>query len=269
MIKNHIRIFAFISFLSIASLAQAEIKYIFIDPKALFPTDQTLARMYISTANAAAYVLQKLKKPDQKTFFSDLKKIIKGSSILKTYDENIPMPSILCDWQLSLKPNKEIKADILSAIKSSAMLSCEKVFCSELIEMMFSPTKLISTKYVNQDLFDIIKSLSKQNVTIILAGNYDSESLIELQKKFSYVFDCIDHVIVSGDIKELKPSEGFYQHVLDTCNAEPKECISFEAEQKFIEQAKTLGLHVIAQNDKTDKKYFKQQLKAKGIEVTV
>jgi len=149
------------------------------------------------------------------------------------------------------------------------MLSCEKVFCSELIEMMLSPMKLISTISINQDLFDVIKALSKHNVIIILAGNYDSESLVELQKKFKHVFDCIDHIIASGDIKELKPSESFYQHILNKFTSAPEECVSFEAEQKFIEQAKSLGIHVIAQNHKTNKKYFQQQLKAKGINITL
>ena len=268
MIKNHIRIFAFLSFFNITTITQAEITHIIIDPKTLFPTDESLASNYIGKAGGALYVIEKLSIPDQKAFFSALKRI-KGISTLKTYDDNLTMPSVLCDWLLSIKTNAVLKTEILSKIKESPMQKGEKSVFSDIVEMMLTPTKLINTKYLNADLFEVLKNLSNKNVTIILAGNYDLESLAELEKKFAHVFNFIDHVIISGEIKELKPSKEFYQYILDTFHIEAKECISFETEQKFIDQAKALGFHVIVQNDKTDKKYFKQQLKTNGIEITV
>ena len=183
------------------------------------------------------------------------------------------MPQVLCDWLLSIKANAILKAEILTKIKDSVMQKGEKLVFSDIVEMMLTPSKLIHTLYINTDLLDTIKALSAQKHTIVLIGNFDMESLALLKSKFQEAFSYIDLVVVSGDIKQLKPSKDFYHEALTKIQnflglseaINPEECINFETEQKFIAEAKAEKMQVITCNDKTDKKYFKQQLAQRGI----
>lgn len=274
MIKKHVSILSFISFFSIAIMAKEEPKYILVDTASLFLTDESIAGSYVGKAGGALYLVEKFKLPNQEAFFSALKRIA-GESTQKTYNNGLAMPQVLCDWLLSIKQNAVLKAEILTKIKDSVMQKGEKMVFSDIVEMMLTPTKLVHTLYINTDLLDTMKSLSAQKYTIVLAGNYDTESLIALKNNFQEAFSYIDLVIVSGEIKQLKPSKDFYHEVLNkvqeylglTNPIKPEECICFETEKKFIDAVKAEKMPVIVSNDKTDKKYFKQQLAQRGITV--
>ena len=267
MIKKHISIFSFISLLSITSIAQAEIKYVMIDPSFLLHTSESKASAYIGKLAAAAYVIFKGKIPNKEAFYTALKKL-KGQTTLQTFNDGLKMPSLLCDWLLSLKPNAALKSEILSKINESPMDKREKAVFSDIIEMMLTPAKLVDTFYIETEALAILKSLSAQNVKIILAGNWDEESLAVLRSQFSEIFSLVDFVAISGTIKQLKPSTDFYSNIFTQFTIQPEECISIEVEQKFVEEAKKTGMHVII-SKKVDKYNIKSQLAQLGIQITV
>lgn len=267
MIKKHIRIFSLLSLFSITTMVQAQIKYILIDPSILFKTSEVKAAGYVGVIASMRYKANKGEFPNQKALFSALKKI-KGQSIIKTYNDNLAMPSIFCDWLLSTQSNAVLKAWILAEIKKLRILDIEKEVFSNVVEMMLTPAKLIDTLSLNKDAFHVLQSLSTQGVTIILAGNWDSESLATLRSQFSEVFRLIHHVVVSGDIKQLKPSTDFYQHILEKFTIAPEECISIESEQQFVTDAQNTGMHVILSKH-TNKHEIKNQLAHQGVHITV
>ena len=267
MIKKHIRIFSLLSLFSTFTIAQAEVKYVLIDPSVVFKTNTIKAAGYVGVIASMRYQANKGELPSQKALFNALKKI-KGESTFKTYNDNLAMPSIFCDWLLSLKPNTSLKVEILAEIKKLKILDIEKEVYANVVEMMLTPAKLIDTLNLNKDALHVLQGLSTQGVTIILAGNWDSESLATLRSQFKDAFSLINHVVVSGNIKQLKPSTDFYQHIFDTFMIKPEECISIESEQQFVTEAQSTGMHVILSKH-TNKHEIKNQLAHQGVHITV
>lgn len=266
MIEKSFRIFSLVSLLSITTMLHAEIKYVLIDPSIVFHTSEMKASGYIGKMAAAAYVIFKGKLPNKEAFYSALKRL-KGHTAVKTYNDNITIPSVLCDWLLSIKPNAVLKAEILSKINESSMDKREKAIFSDIIDMMLTPSKLINTFYIEKDALTVLKALKAENIKIILAGNWDVDSLALLKSTFSEAFSFIDFVAISGEMKQLKPSSDFYSTILEKFNAKPEECISVEVEQKFVEAAKASGMQVIL-NKKIDKYNIKSQLAQHGLNIT-
>lgn len=61
--------------------------------------------------------------------------------------------------------------------------------------------------------------------------------------------DYFDGVVVSADVRIVKPDPGIYQHLLDTYTLNPEECLFIDDREDNVEGARQVGMQVIQFRD--------------------
>jgi len=262
MINKHFRAFSLILLCTFTQQIRADITHIFIDLSVLFHTNKLAAAKHVGAIASMRYKLNRGELPNERAFFNALKKA-KAETAIKTYNEGLDLPFILADWLLSIKSNATLKSEILYKIQGLKISDIEKEVYSNVIEMMLTPSKLIDTLNLDKHAFQILQALSKQYI-IILTANWDIESLSILRNSYPEVFSLASQVVVSGDIKCLKPHADFYECLCSTYNINPSDCLSLETEQRFVAATEKIGINVIVTKN-TNKHQLQHKLQKFGI----
>ena len=106
------KLIAFLFFFSISSqLETTPIKHIFIDITTIVKTSATASSQIVCIINSMKYTATIGHIPSKADFFKALKNV-PALTDQKTYNDDILMPAILCDWLLGLQSNHAIRSAI-------------------------------------------------------------------------------------------------------------------------------------------------------------
>ncbi len=90
----------------------------------------------------------------------------------------------------------------------------------------------------------ILERLSGNGLKMIGLTNFSSEKLALTRPKFPF-FQYFDDVIVSGEVKLIKPDPAIYHLTLEQINCQAEECAFVDDSLPNIETARQLGFHAI------------------------
>ena len=90
----------------------------------------------------------------------------------------------------------------------------------------------------------LIKEIKERGYNIYVLSNFESIAFKKLKVRYKY-FDLFDDIIISSDVKMLKPDEGIYLHLLNKHDLIPEECIFIDDMKMNIETAERLGMKTI------------------------
>ncbi|MBI2344975.1 HAD hydrolase-like protein [Candidatus Dependentiae bacterium] len=229
------------------SMTAKQITTILFDVEAVFESDEWKASSYVGKLNGLSYIAQKGHKPKQEDLFKILKPI-KAISTEHTYNNNLEMPLILCDWLAQTQNNSKLKDIINKYLVNKNILDIEiKVFIA-IISMMLTPQHLANIQKVRSKIETILKTLRQKGYKLYLVGNW--AHINSLKEQFGDIFKYFNDSIMSGDTHLLKPSQAYYQDVLEKNNIEASQAIWIETEQKFASKAKHYGYNVILASEK-------------------
>ena len=94
-------------------------------------------------------------------------------------------------------------------------------------------------------MYDLIKSLKNNGFPVIYGlTNWSAETFPQVQKKYK-IFDLIDNIVVSGEVKQLKPNPEIYLTLLKKYNLKAEESLFIDDNIKNIEGAKNVGINAI------------------------
>jgi len=94
-------------------------------------------------------------------------------------------------------------------------------------------------------MYDLIKSLKNNGFSVIYGlTNWSAETFPAVQKKYR-IFDLIDNIVVSGEVKQLKPNPEIYLTLLKKYNLKAEESLFIDDNIKNIEGAKNVGINAI------------------------
>lgn len=240
------KLLAILFFLSTSAIVEAStIKHIFIDINAIIKPSQTAASKIVGIISSIKYTAVVGHIPSRSDFFKALKDVPALTS-QRTYNEDLVMPAILCDWLLGLQTNYAVRTAIFQYLETSPISDIEKTIFKNISSMMMSPSIFIDTQYLIKDFSKILHTLKKTGYTIYLIGNWDKESEPHLMRLLSgNLLPDARHCFFSNKAKHLKPNTEYFEELLKQYNLKKQECLIIDVEKNHAQSARNEGFTTI------------------------
>ena len=100
---------------------------------------------------------------------------------------------------------------------------------------------------VNEELIDYIRN-SRPQLETAICSNFSSLLRTLLEKKWK-IIDAFDVLVISSEVKLLKPDPRIYQLTLNCLQVKPEEAIFIDDTEKNVLGAQALGIHGIIFKD--------------------
>lgn len=95
------------------------------------------------------------------------------------------------------------------------------------------------------EMYDLIKSLKANGFPVIYGlTNWSAETFPTVQKTYR-IFSLIDKIVVSGEVKQLKPNPEIFYTLLNKFNLKPEESLFIDDNLKNVEGAKAVGINAV------------------------
>lgn len=234
------------------------IKAICFDVETILETDEMRASGYVGKLDSLRYLKQVGHLPNQNDLFTQLTKVPAESTEF-TYNNELKMPLVFSDWLMCVQPASTILTKVLNFLQNSKISDIEKTILGNIVKMMFTPTSLIDTQKIIKPTESLINQLKNKGYTLYLTGNWIHVDV--LKQNFSNLLSKFSGVFVSGQLKELKPSQNFYNAVLQKINLNSADVLWIERETNFAAKAKPYNLKMILYNPKYAKDAIKDMQK--------
>lgn len=158
-----------------------------------------------------------------------------------------PLPHIMRDWLQGEVTGQEVLAKALPYVDE---LDAEKYFRSKqekrlvkrTIEMLFDPEVRCSISKPIKAGVKLVERCKNLGHKVYLMSNMDSEFIILLKNKYPEIFDLFDGIIISGDVKALKPYKDIYTRMLSKYNLDPSTCYLIDDQEENILGARRHGI---------------------------
>lgn len=106
-----------------------------------------------------------------------------------------------------------------------------------------------------------LHSLKERGYHIYILSNYGATPYKYAREHFSY-FGEADGIVISSDVKMIKPEPGIYQYLLETYQLKPEETVFLDDRQDNVAAAEAFGIHgIIFKNYEQGKAALEQLLK--------
>ena len=123
-------------FLASINLEASAIKHIFIDINTIIKPSQTAASKVVGIINSMKYTAVVGNIPSKADFFKALKNV-PARTQQQTYNDDLLMPAILCDWLTASQTNYAIRAAIFQHLDHDKNLSdIEKTIFKETLTQL-------------------------------------------------------------------------------------------------------------------------------------
>ena len=94
-------------------------------------------------------------------------------------------------------------------------------------------------------MYDLIKSLKINGFPVIYGlTNWSAETFPTVQKTYR-IFSLIDKIVVSGEVKQLKPNPEIFHTLLDKYSLKAEESLFIDDNLKNVEGAKAVGVNAV------------------------
>lgn len=166
----------------------------------------------------------------------------------------IVMPPVLWAFQAGLLTSEEcvLRAEgVMLDLHSKGHFKnlAEKNLIERVIRAAFTPSLSVLSCNIRTETMKIVRSLAAQRhpdgtrkYKLFVLSNWDPWSFVHIRKKFFKELACFDDVIISGDIKLMKPMPEIFSHVLEKHKVSKEECIFIDDQLENIEGARTFGI---------------------------
>ena len=226
----------------------------------LFETSKSEALSSIGARRCMSFIAQTRKTPSSEHFFDSLRvpELEKDTKDMHVYHNNIQLPTILTAWQRGDLTSEQVKEEIHAYYDSEdCMLSdIEVAVYKRVTKIMLEPDTLMQTRRVRSDGTKLLENLY-QNGSKLLFGlsNWDTVSFDYLVKHFPDTFKKIHTIVVSADVRCVKPHPSIYQITLKRLhdipgseNLQYNEILFIDDEHENCKGAEKLGMHVYHNN---------------------
>ncbi|MFI5332764.1 MAG: HAD-IA family hydrolase [Candidatus Babeliales bacterium] len=158
-----------------------------------------------------------------------------------------PLPHIMRDWMQGEISGEEILAKALPYVDK---LDAEKQFCNKqekrlvkrTIEMLFDPEIRADVSKPIKAGVKLVERCKRLGHKVYLMSNMDIEFVDLLKEKYPEIFDQFDGVIISADVKKLKPYRDIYTHTLKKYKINPATCYLIDDQEENIQGAHRHGI---------------------------
>lgn len=100
--------------------------------------------------------------------------------------------------------------------------------------------------HINEPSVEILRELKKEGHTLILLTNANHIFFTtKLYIKYPYFTSLFDDIIISSEVKMLKPNKDIFLYTLEKINKRPEEILFIDDTKENVEVAESLGIQGI------------------------
>jgi len=160
------------------------------------------------------------------------------------------MPCCIIDWQLGHKSHTQVRNELekhLEALdqKNHFKNSQEKELVQRMLDVSIDPQYLNDIVKPTTAMIELAKELKNRNYKLIILSNLAQEQYDLFQKTYPEITQLFDDIIISAQVKMLKPNNEIYQHLLDRHTLTAQECIFIDNQKENVDGAQQKGIHGI------------------------
>jgi HAD superfamily hydrolase (TIGR01509 family) len=157
------------------------------------------------------------------------------------------MPCCIVDWQLGNKSQVQARAQLHTQIEQLGAKKYfknvkEKDLIQRILDISMDPHYLNDIVKPATAMIELAKELKARNYRLIILSNLAQEQYELLHKHHPNITRLFDDIIVSSQIKLLKPSVQMYEHLLDKHKLQADECVCVEAQKESVQAAQQKGI---------------------------
>ena len=177
------------------------------------------------------------------------------------------MPRCLVELQEGKKTALQTKDEILKTIElldqeKHFNSSKEKALMIKIMNTILDPEITASMIEPIKSTVQLIQKLKKAGYTLYIFANAPNELYTTVQKKYPDIINLFDGIIISSEIKTVKPSPDIFNHLITTHNLMPHNCILIDDLEETVSAAQQLGMQAFVYDKNINKK-----LKQFGIKI--
>lgn len=94
----------------------------------------------------------------------------------------------------------------------------------------------------------VLEELKTAGHRLYAITNFGAETFALTRKRWSFL-DWFDGIVVSAEIKALKPELEIYRHLLDTYGLDAGDCLFIDDVQENVDGAMAVGMHAVRFRD--------------------
>ena len=171
---------------------------------------------------------------------------------------------VLVDWNprhlyRGLFENEQAMEDFLANVCTSAWNECQDAGRTiaeaeaELLERHPHHEDLIRAYYGQFDRMlagpiagtvAVLEELEARGTPLYALSNWSAETFVHARRRFAFL-ERFRGIVISGEIRLMKPDERIFRHLLDTHGLTAGDCLFIDDSAKNVAGAKAAGLHAI------------------------
>ena len=102
---------------------------------------------------------------------------------------------------------------------------------------------------LNESVAALIQTLRARDYTLVLGSNTNAIHADHFRRRFAETFAAFDRLILSYEVRHIKPSAEFYLACADAARASPEACVFIDDMPENVEGARAAGLMSILYQD--------------------
>jgi HAD superfamily hydrolase (TIGR01509 family) len=151
------------------------------------------------------------------------------------------VPKIMEHWTINARSSTQTLSLVNSYIDKAISDSTQRQLFKNLARMSFDPHAAAKLFTPDSQILSLLAQCKQKGHTLILATNWNAESLNSLRQKFKSAYQLFDDIAISSPTRS-KPQKDFYIAIIQKYHAQPSDCIAIETEAQFVKNAQKSGL---------------------------
>ncbi len=182
---------------------------------------------------------------------------IKGEFQEEYTFNGVLLPNTIGLWQcgkLTLKGTQSrIKNNFDILEKQGHFKPSDKKLLMNMANLMIDPAITLAIMQPIDSIVAIINKLKQHStVQIFLLSNIDAETFTLLNTHYDHIFSLFDGLVTSYDTGLMKPHAPIFNHLMDTHQLTPAECLFIDDQAENIKTALQLGFDAILRDKRTN-----------------
>ena len=225
-------------------------KSIIFDIDGVLSTTNKLQAFYeVGIPTTLRYMQDQMQLPSEKILFDTLANV-PAISQYTSYNKGIRMPQIMVDWQIGAQDLKTIRNSIIEYLATSNLPESQKNWALQTALMMTNPQQFIATRTTIPANVALLHELKDKGYKLYILSNWDSSSFPLFKIKFPEIFmhndkPTFDGIMISGDIKTLKPEMSIFRQCLKKFKLKAEHTIFIDDEPANIQTAQKFGITTV------------------------
>jgi len=167
---------------------------------------------------------------------------------ITTYDSSgLPVPSIMAAWLAGASSCNAIQELINQQAKNNSFFSshAQKLLIHKIANLIFDPAIFVQTRHISRSGTAFLQECKRDGHQLYILSNWDPESFALLERVYPDFFALFDGKIISGEVGLLKPDPTIYQHLLETFDLNPSDCLFIDDQMSNIHAAESIGMRTV------------------------